>query len=253
MWVRRYASDGALVWSAHDQRSDTYGGALVRLQDDTLLAGGAGTGGEAPWLQRLDDDGALLERALLATASPYGRIRELIAVDDRVFAAGDTEGMALIAALDGELDTLWTLTDVPGSARTLASFEGDLFVAGFSPTEDGLSLRSWIRRLRGADGFELWRLDFDSYVADIAVDSVGAIIVVGDHGSTVTAPTAWIAKLDRAGTIIWSVDESLSEFQTEGETRALTVALDDEDRIFVAGHARDAQGYARLWVQERAP
>ena len=262
-WIRRYSAAGDERWTAIVNVNQGTGQAIARLEDGSFVLSGHGTDGEAPWVQRVDASGELLERVVVALAAGErnGEGLALLAAADRVFLAGSHRGeprRALVAAFSSDLEPLWSTRDLEGVAVTLAYVDGDLIVAGSAV--DGFSNRrispGWIRRISGVDGALIWHHELDAGVGqqinDLAVDHQGAIVAVGE----VSSPrlTAWMTKLDGDGEVIWEVVDPLDDVQpVPGDGRALAVAVDEDDRIFVAGRALDDLGYARLWVQEREP
>jgi len=66
----------------------------------------------------------------------------------------------------------------------------------------------------------------------VAVDSQDNIIVVGDHGSSVSSEDWNVTKLDPNGNQIWSYNASLGVDDT-----AIGVAVDSQDNIIVVGQA----------------
>jgi outer membrane protein assembly factor BamB len=255
-WIRRYSAAGDERWTAIVNVNQGTGQAIARLEDGSFVLSGHGTDGEAPWVQRVAGGGVALAAGLV-----NGEGLALLAAADRVFLAGSHRGeprRALVAAFSSDLEPLWSTRDLEGVAVTLAYVDGDLIVAGSAV--DGFSNRrispGWIRRISGVDGALIWHHELDAGVGqqinDLAVDHQGAIVAVGE----VSSPrlTAWMTKLDGDGEVIWEVVDPLDDVQpVPGDGRALAVAVDEDDRIFVAGRALDDLGYARLWVQEREP
>lgn len=260
-WIRRYSAAGDERWTAIVHINDGTGHTIARLDDGSFVLSGHGTDGEAPWVQRVDASGELLERVgvALAVGERNGEGLALLAAADRVFLAGSHRGeprRALVAAFSSDLEPLWSTRDLEGVAATLAYLDGDLIVAGSAVDGFSRTLPGWIRRISGVDGALIWHHELDAEVGqqinDLAVDHQGAIVAVGEVSSP--RPTAWMTKLDGDGAVVWEVVDPLDDVQpVPGDGRALAVAVDGDDRIFVAGRALDDLGYARLWVQEREP
>ncbi|MEM9683632.1 MAG: FHA domain-containing protein, partial [Pseudomonadota bacterium] len=189
--------------------------AVAALKGGGFLAVGstesAGAGGFDLWMVRLDQSGRRLwEKRFGGEADDYG-----------LAVAATADGGALVAGAADNRRFIWVLRtddkgDVLWSRRIEAGYRGH--ATSISVTRDGFAVAAVVESKKGAsitsvvvrldkDGGTMWRQSFGpryNWISSIRA-TYGAFVITGVTKTDASDANAlWVAKLNRAGKIIWS-------------------------------------------------
>lgn len=218
--LQGFASDGDLLWTAPDEVSA--GGWLDAAVDS------AGDGfAVAGWRNNAGQQDMLIRRYSIS---------------------GDEQWTRAVAGDAGTSDQ---------AGGVAFDFAGNVVVAGTIAGDAEETI--WVRKY-AADGSTLWTHTSDGeepgpdLAARVAVDSSGAIVVVGSvrvPDKTSQDTDIWVRKLSPSGTVYWTGTYGGSA--NLGDT-AYSVAIDRDDNVIVTGGVRDGSNSAGdFWMRKYAP
>jgi hypothetical protein len=123
---------GATVWTVVLGGDDNDGAYAIAIDDDQIVvAGEEGTpGGSAPWLARLEADGATLWTHATAVGEGSNTLRDVVAV-----GGGDAAAVGSLAA-GAQIQGLFEARDVTGASIVSTSYSGADIVALLGMTAD---------------------------------------------------------------------------------------------------------------------
>jgi len=216
IWIRRYSSSGAKVWTrtvnGSANASDAASGVAVDPKGRIYVVGEISNGtGQDIWIRKYRPNGdKLWTRTVDGPAGGWDGAWG-VAVDDkgRVYVVGFTE--------------------VGGEGRNV-----------------------WVRRYR-PDGGKLWTKSFngatskDDGAYGAAVDSKGRIIVVGYTTAAGLQQNAWVRKYKPNGDKLWT---RTFDGVDNGHDMAMGVAVGEKDAIYVVG-GTEVQGQDfDIWIRK---
>ncbi len=217
--LQGFSANGDLLWTAPDEVSA--GGWL-----DVAVDGAAEGFAVAGWRDSSDQQDMLIRRYSIS---------------------GDEQWTRSVAGDAGTHDQ---------AGGVAFDFAGNIIVSG---TIAGASQTLWVRKY-GPDGSTVWTHTSDGdepgpdLAARVAVDSSGAVVVVGsvrvpDEAGQDT--DIWVRKLSPSGTVYWTATHGGTE--NLGDT-GYSVAIDGDDNVIVAGGVRDGSNSAgNFWMRKYAP
>jgi hypothetical protein len=171
---------------------------------------------------------------------------------ENVFTAGCGE----LWKLDAGGTSIWSSEHAARAASVAVAQDGSIVVAGHT-NAPGEPTDAWMGKY-DPEGGELWTVthdggaDADDSAADVATDSAGNVIVVGEE--TVSEPGGtrkWIAKYGPEGVPEWML--SVDFPPGEGTSGAEGVAVDSQDNIVVTGSVSSTCSSHNIWVRKHDP
>ena len=239
-WVRKYNSDGALIW----KRDIPLDGILFAYGIATDLDRNVyvtGHWGDNTWLVKYNARGELLWQKPDIGAS--GPTRDIAAdLAGNVYLTGSTYGSpedAWVARLDSAGNMLWEAhlgtDEFDGASGVATDIAGNAYVSGTTYGSLGGPNRgsydAWIAKYDAA-GRLLWKQQLgtaeDDFGSDVATDAVGHVYVAGNFGPPESTLKPWLAKLDASGRVRWQ--RRLAVFGT-----ATGIATDAVHSVYVTG------------------
>jgi hypothetical protein len=230
--LRKIDQNGAEIWTRQfELLSDDTAFDVAVAADGTMVVTGGSPG--IGWLRRYDADGIELWTQTFDNIGPRGREVDYTA-DGNIAVAIDSGRCAQLYTTAGDL--VWTYLQNSCMAVGLAIDDNDVLLAG---CETGNPSSAWFGRL-DPDGILLWDETWvgESYASaeDIAVDSAGRIIAVGQRRVQNQVILATTRKYSSDGqTLIW--EQTLQGAKVDGVNAAVSVTIDSEDNVIVVGTA----------------
>jgi len=213
-------STGESIFHQTYNNADTFDDdahAVTILSDDSFVVAGAvgvSLGNQDAWIARYTSGGALQWQRSFSGSSGVDDAALAVAVnaDDEIFAAG-------LVGVDGDQESLL-----------------------------------WLARL-GPDGEPKWEITDEAsngsaLASDLAIDSTGALVVVGAEYSESQGRDILVRKYTAAGQLMWKV--ARHSYDAEWDT-ANGVALDDNDAIYVAGTMVVPGHLSDIWLAKYNP
>ncbi len=251
VWIRKLAADGTVQWTQtyHSLTTDIAFSVAIGGSDDIFVAGTTITqnDGRDIWLRRYTSGGT---GDFIRTAN--GSANETdeahgVAVDGAGnlivtgFTTTNTQGRNIwTRKYSPSGNTVWTQTETGGGnnndeGRGVATDGNEIIVSGYIWT--GADERDvWVRRY-SSGGATLWTQTHDETGGsdeghDVAVDSGGNILVVGQVDTAGQGSDIWVRKYDSAGTEVWTQTYNSPQ---NGTDIGNGVAVDAADDVYVAG------------------
>lgn len=257
-WVSRLDFQGTSAWettsgvAGQDYATD----AAITEVGDVLVAGLMTVNGETSLsLLQCDSKGSLGWQTLFPLNKDVGVVFPLgpgmTVVDDRVIAGfarwqGDMTSELVIAYPVGGSDPTWVF-DIPqtaGYVLGVAMSSGDILVTGSSQ-----SIMA-VHRI-GARGDVMWYSEDCTGESgrEIAVDSQGDIVVIGD-GPGANGRNIRLCKFDSAGKLKWGKD---LDGPGAGDDLGYTLAIGARNRIIAGGSVSNENGERDGWLAVFSP
>ncbi len=270
MWIRRRSATEELWSRGFDGIGEEDGGLDVAV-DSTghIVAVGFETTdlGRNVLLVKLDPEGASVWRQ---TYNHSGTLDDeghgvAIAADDDIVVAGTVgfasdDQNAWVARYNSDGNLLWLRTfagpaGVDDSAEAVVVDPADhVIVTGFLGIDGMLQSTMWLARL-APDGVPVWELeDTQSGVfaagTDVALDSTGALAVVGVALSEEQGLDVLVRKYTASGELMW---EDIRHSTEANWDAAHGVAIDAEDSIYVVGTMWAPEQGGNIWLAKYNP
>lgn len=219
-FLRKYSPNGDLLWAQiHDGGGNDVASAVAVDPDGSAVVGGGTSDPESgfdAWLRKYDPEGAVL---WTRTSTSPGADEDFIS---GVAIGSDGE----IAVAGQESDDIWVrLYNSQGAAQWTDIYDGP--AEGTSDSTCGVCF-------------------FSDTAGSVAIDSTGAVVVVGHQMVASLEAETWIRKYSADGEVLWT--EAIAPDVASSYQHAYSVAIDSTDHVVVVGNWED-QG----WAQKRAP
>lgn len=271
VWLRKYAPEGSVSWTEtfHGITADAAYAVAVNGSDEILVAGSTFTldddldvwvrrysaAGAPGWTQTFDGAAHGADEALGIAVDPSGNV--LVAGYTTTAAAGRDIWVRKFSPAGVPQ---WTRTASGAGSNNdeghavAAGSDGSVVVTGFVwAGADGRDV--WVRKYDEA-GTEQWTRNYAGPQGDndegngVAVDSTGAVIVVGYHSVQDAGRDVWVRKYDGAGTEQWTQTYDAPQ---NGNDTGRGVAVDGDDAIVVAASIFRGTQSDNIWVRKYDP
>lgn len=230
--LRKLDQNGDEIWTRQfDLIADDTAFGVAAAADGTIVVSG-GSAGTTGFVRRYNADGGEIWTQTFGNIG--ARSREVgYTADGNIAAVIDSSRNARLYTTGGNV--VWTYSqNNTCDSIALATDGNDVLLAGCNTTNPSTA---WFGRL-DPDGNllwgETWAGDSYAYANDIAVDSAGRIVVVGDRNILNQAWLAVTRKYSSDGqTLIW--ERTLQGSKVMGFNDGLRVTIDSQDNVIVVG------------------
>ena len=255
LWVARLSPDGVVEWEDRFSggKGDDWATQVAEIDGDLVVTGLVLA--DQLWTRRYGPDGAIQWTTSIPLGYTYKNIWPLgpgMAVRDDAVLAGWNE-----FSVDNYYETLHALATADGAAIWTAQGQAIGGFAAIAVDPGGeLALASahdydilTVTRTTSA-GAQIWSSDkcVGTYGRDIAIDSQGDIVVIGD-GNAKGGTNIRLCKFSPDGALRWGKDIDGGA----GDDRGHAVAIDAEDRIIAGGQVYVGTDDRRAWLAIFSP